>query len=190
MARETKTRKSLTPVWVALCCFAALGGLAYYVVNSPGRTVPTIPTTSPSEHAPRDVKVYTPTYDKGDLKLHPNPAKSPEKQDPRVFAVNDYLGRLSMVPKGARLVTCQISGDTATLDFSKEFDTTYGTEDEQTIVKGILTTMAQFPEVKLVRFTVAGQTLETLGNIDLTTPQPVLPEQLKSQEPAGASKPQ
>lgn len=120
-----------------------------------------------------DVKVYRPRYEKGELKLDPGTVKPPEKTDPKVFAVNSYLKNLGFIPKGAALKTCTVKDGLATLDFNAEFETTYGTEDEQTVVKGLMTTMAQFSDVHAVKMTVEGKPLETLGNIDLTQPLPV-----------------
>jgi len=107
-------------------------------------------------------------------------ARPASADDPMVFAVNNYLDKLPMVKKEARARKCTVSNGIANLDFTPEFETTYGTEDEQTILKGLLTVMAQFPDVKQVKFTVGGRTLDSLGNVDLTTPQDVMKDPQKS----------
>lgn len=173
MARSNKNSKA--PLYVAVCGLAVVGGLGYYIVNSPGRTVPeTKPLVQVPQRKTDQAKVYNPSYDRGDLKLKPTLVKVDEKQDPRVFVVNEFLAHLKMVPSGAKLKTCRIESGIATLDFAAPFETSYGTEDEQTVLKGILTTMGQFEDVKQVRFTVEGRTLESLGNVDLTAPQDVI----------------
>jgi hypothetical protein len=183
MARKTKPA-SRAPLFVAVCGFALVAGLAAYVVNNRGRSLDqnTSEPTATSKR-PQDVKVYTPRYDKGDLKLDSKTARPTAAEDPRVFAVNKYLEQLAMVPKAARAKTCTVTDGIANLDFTLEFEKTYGTEDEQTILKGLLTVMAQFPEVHQVKFTVGGRTLDTLGNVDLTTPQDVM----KDPQPAPPS---
>lgn len=175
MKNKTKAKGSKAPLVVAVFCMAAVGGLAAYMMNSPARTVPQAQHRDRVEAPKKDIKVYTPSYsDDGDLKMSHKTEPVAQNQDPHVEAVNRYLAQLKMVPKEARAVKCQISGGIATVDFSPPFETTYGTEDEQTVLKGVLTAMGQFPEVKQVRFTVAGRTLDSLGNVDLTTPQDVL----------------
>ncbi len=158
---------------MGVCSLALLCGVGYYVANLPkesGTATKTVRDQTPSR---KDVKVYTPRYDKGELKLDPGTVKPPETADPRVFAVNAYLANLGFVPKGSALKTCIVKDGLATLDFNSAFETTYGTEDEQTVVKGLMTTMAQFPEIHSVLITVEGKSIETLGNIDLTQPLPV-----------------
>lgn len=177
MKNKTKGKGSKAPLIVAVACMAVVGGLAAYIARSPAKTVPADQRRVEQQVSPKDVKVYTPSYsDKGDLKLDPKTEPVAKNQDAHVEAVNRYLDQLKMVPKDARALTCQISGTVATLDFSPAFETTYGTEDEQTVLKGVLTAMGQFKDVKQVKFTVAGRTLDTLGNVDLTVPQDVLRE--------------
>lgn len=161
---------------------AVAAGIGVYIVNSPGQriSVTPLPTTKVEQTQSGEVKVYTPRYERGNLKLDPGIAKPAATEDSRVFAVNQYLSGISVVPKAARAVKCEISGGVATLDFTPEFETSYGTEDEQTILKGLLTVMAQFKGVEKVKFTVQGRTLESIGNVDLTEPQPVLQEEAPS----------
>lgn len=161
----------------------AFGGFAAYAKFSPANRVPEAqlrkdrnPAAEPSE--PRiqsaDVTLLKPVYNGDDLTFESSKGKAPSGEDSRVFAVNEYLKKLPQVPAGSRLLSCQVADAVATLDFSPEFETTYATEDERTVLEGILTVMGQFDGIDAVRFTVAGKTLETLGNVDLTTPQPVL----------------
>lgn len=182
-------KSNLAPLAVAVCAMAVVAGTALYIVNSPGRNV-TDREPAAQGGSPGDVQVYTPSYTRqGDLKLSPSTARPTPEQDPHVFAVNQYLAQLKMVPKGAVAKTCTVSNGVATLDFSTEFDTTYGTEDEQTVLKGLLKTMAQFSDVKKVKFTVEGRTLASLGNIDLTEPQDVNFEASESGPDEGAPTP-
>jgi spore germination protein GerM len=77
------------------------------------------------------------------------------------------------VPKDANVKTVTVKEGIATIDFNEKIYAGYGTEDEQIIVRGLLRVMAQFPEVKSVLFTTEGQPLDSLGAIDLSSPQPV-----------------
>lgn len=181
MAKSNAKKANKSPLFIALISIALVAGVGAYIANSPARSV------GDQAHVAKlgkneNVKTYTPSYKDGDLKLTPKETESKPKEDPRVFAVNEFLGQLKMVPKGARAVSCKVSDGLASLDFSNEFETTYGTEDEQTVVKGILTTMSQFKDVKKVKLTVSGRTLDSLGNIDLTAPQDVLPESASGSE--------
>lgn len=166
-------------MWVLLCVGVfGVGALAAYVkfggadkVSAEDRGVAAQGAT---KHESRSVTVLKPHYNDDQLVFDKTEKASPEGKDPMVFAVNEFLAQSKVAPEAARAQTCAIKDGVATIEFSKEFDRTYGTEDEHTIVEGILRTMGQFPEIQSVQFNVNGQPLETLGNIDLTTPQPVL----------------
>jgi hypothetical protein len=90
-----------------------------------------------------------------------------------VFAVNEFLTQAAFLPKGARLVSARVHDGLAELDFSPEVAKTYGTDDERTLVNGILTAVGQFPEIKSATFLSGGKPIDSLGNIDLSEPQPV-----------------
>jgi len=174
---------------VGVCSLALMGGVAFYVATLPKETPLTKKDVVQDRKPTDDVKVYSPRYDKGELKLDPGTVKPPEKADPKVFAVNSYLKNLGFVPKGAALKSCVVKDGQATLDFNSAFETTYGTEDEQTVVKGLMTTMAQFSDVHTVLMTVEGKPLETLGNIDLTQPLPVPVPEKGDASPQGVPPP-
>ncbi|MCW5935824.1 MAG: GerMN domain-containing protein [Fimbriimonadaceae bacterium] len=167
----------LLPAVVLVAGGSLFAGLAYYVKTSPALDVPkemrrTDPRPSPPGAHSDTVKVYRPSYDGNELKLHESATRAPRGVDQKVHAINSYLAELTVVPKTARAKSFTVNGSIATIDFTRDFETTYGTEDEQTIVKGLLATASQFG-VKQVRLTVEGKPLETLGNLDLTGLQPV-----------------
>ncbi len=60
------------------------------------------------------------------------------------------------------------------LQFNNAFDRTYGSEEERALVDGILHSLGQFKEIVNVQFCIGDQPMETLGHIDLSTPQAVL----------------
>lgn len=162
-----------------------VGGLAAYIQTTPNaREMPQserratrgdTPRTATTEAAGQDrpkgrVEVLKPEYVDGDLRYTKSSAQTPRGQDERVFAVNEFLRATGLMPGGARAVSCVVEGGVATIEFSPEFDQTYGTEDERTIVDGVLRALAQFEGVRSVQFQVGGKPMETLGNIDLSRP--------------------
>jgi spore germination protein GerM len=109
-----------------------------------------------------------------DLKFDEAKEAIPPKQNGMVFAVNQFLSGLDAVPKSARLLSAEVKGGIAELNFNEALVAGYGTEDEMIIVEGILRTMAQFEGVDAVQFQVNKAALDTLGGIDLSTPQKVI----------------
>lgn len=168
------------PVLALLVASAGLvGGLLAYVKFSPASRVPETERRSVTSEAktptrPTKIVVYKPKYIDHDLKFDESERTVPDGQDPVVFAVNAYLDEAAITPKEARLRTCRIESGMATLDFGAAFNQTYGTDDERTLLDGILTVAGQFPEIRTVRFLADGKPVETLGNVELAEPQPVL----------------
>src|SRR5690606_5920316 len=107
----------------------------------------------------------------------------------RKYAVREYLKSISAIPREAKLLDCTVSNGIATLNFNSAFAAGYGTEDERTIVEGILTTLGQFEDIEGVIFHMDGRPLDTLGNIDLGGPQKVIrPEKPAPKEPGSKAK--
>lgn len=186
--RKIEQAPSKAPLFIGVMCMALAAGIGAYIMGSPGQRIDKPAATTKVEQTHKDeVKVYTPRYEGDSLKLDPSVSKPKPTEDARVFAVNQYLSGVKAVPQKARAVKCEVSNGIATLDFTPEFETSYGTEDEQTILKGLLTVMAQFDGVQKVKFTVQGRTLESIGNVDLTEPQPVMQEEPASSPPKSSA---
>lgn len=176
MASKTKS------IWLLLVGSALLvGGLAAYVRFTPAREVPADlrrpATVSQNGRQPAEVQkvlVLHPRYQDNDLKFDQTEASVPAGEDKVVFAVNQFLDKASFVAKEVRLRSVKVEKGMATLDFSEAFATSYGTDDERTVVNGILTAVGQFPEIETVKFLANGKPIDSLGNIELTDPQPVL----------------
>lgn len=165
----------------------AAGSIAAWVQMNPTKDIPEaerrvarLPEHQESRPKPKprettsEVEVLKPRYEGNDLKYDRAKATVPQGEDKMVFAVNQYLKDLKMIPAGAKATKATMKSGDLTLDFNTAFDHTYGSEDERTIVDGILRTLGQFAEINSVRFTIEGQQMETLGHLDLTTPQAVL----------------
>ncbi len=158
------------------------GGLAIYAKFSSANRVPVDELRDPAggklaqtgEHQPKSVVVLKPRYEGDDLVFDKREADRPSEQDKVVFAVNSFLDEAKITPPGAKLKHCRVEKGLAVLTFTSEFETTYGTEDEQTLIKGILTAVGQFEEIKRVQFMIDDHKLETLGGIELLDPQPVI----------------
>ncbi len=89
----------------------------------------------------------------------------------------------SPLPVGTRLLSINLAGGLATVDFSRELQTNFTGGDTQGIrtVSAVLRTLGQFPTVDRVQFLVEGKPVDTLGGIlSLSAPLPVI-------RPAGAA---
>lgn len=173
-------RSSLKPVLALLVASGGLvAGLFAYIKFSPASRVPEAERRSEARESarkaePTKVVVFRPKYVDRDLEFDESERSVPVGQDPVVFAVNAYLDEAAITPKEARLLTCRIEDGLATLDFAPSFNQTYGTDDERTLLEGILTVAGQFPAIRTVRFLAGGKPIETLGNVEILEPQPVL----------------
>lgn len=133
----------------------------------------------PSEQGGRAaVKIFKPVYEDGTLIFTTEEMETPIDEDPCVYAVNEYLRGVAAIPDGAVAVACVLEGGVATLDFTKQFDRTYGTEDEMIIINGIRTVMAQFKDVEFIRILSEGMPIDTLGNLELRDPLSILDREM------------
>lgn len=97
----------------------------------------------------------------------------PKGDDARVYAANEFMRDSKIPPEGSRLVSVDVVEGEAQLHFNDAFDTTYGSTDESTLLKGLQRTFGQFPEINALRFYIGDRPMQTTGNIDLTEPVPV-----------------
>jgi hypothetical protein len=120
---------------------------------------------------PKDgVNIPQPRYEDGELKLDTKTQQVPADADPYLYSVNQFLVQSKVAPKDAKLLRAELHDHTLELHFNKEFDRTYGADDESTLVNGILATCSQFDGVNRVQFFIDNQPMETMGNVDLTQP--------------------
>lgn len=181
------------PVLVILFSVGALAASMAYVITGPYRQLqrPSQEAEAasggvkdPAPPAEQQVKTddpkrtqpvvkVTPKFNNGELKFQTSASKARPGTNAYVDVVNDFLEQVPAVPKEARLISVKMEGGVAMLDFSPEFNRTYGTDDERTVVNGVLAALAQFNEIKRVQFLAGGKPIETLGSIDLTEPQEI-----------------
>jgi hypothetical protein len=189
--RTVPAKKNITgPLVAIIICSAVFGFAAMSVVNGGLRQVPE-EMSRESRETKKTTTEYTPKFDqKGDLKLEgKETSQDPKSKNSRVAVINAYLAKIPAVPKDARLLDMRMEGSTALLTFSAAIEAGYGTEDEQALVNGILATLAQFPDVRQARFMVEGKPLSSLGNIDLSQPQEVVPADSLGQDQTDSASP-
>lgn len=73
-------------------------------------------------------------------------------------------------PKGTKVNKVTVKGKTATVDFSRQFQTRRGDYDTLLMLYAVVDTLTEFPEIQSVKFTVKGKPVTVLGGQDLTDP--------------------
>lgn len=197
MPSRKKTRSSAGLLVVAFLCAGAVLAFAKYVrdghqfVTKPGPDVtigsvePLRPTTTHRRHSSLgnsegSLKQITPPYAltpimNGDkIEFTKEAVQVPDDEDAKVYVVNRFLENSKIADPNARLLSVDIHDGVADLYFNAEMDKTYGTDDESTLLNGILTSLGQFPDVKSATFYASGKQISSFGNVDLTDPQPVI----------------
>lgn len=171
-----KTKKD-TPgsgplVVLAVLAIIVAGGLFYYVKYGPTKQ-----PTSPKDGRPtigRKVTIPKATAGNEGATFSSETRDIPEGTDAIEASVNGFLESVPAVQPEARLQAVKYEGDNAELEFSSNFNQTYGTDDESIIIKGIMKAVSSNkPNVKTVTFLAGGKPIETLGSIDLEGPQNV-----------------
>ena len=118
--------------------------------------------------------VFKPSMEGGKLTFEKEPVTVPDDEDPKVYVLNQFLQESKIVQPNARLLSVDLHDGVAALSFTQEMDQTYGTDDESTLLNGILANMGQFPEVKSVLFYAQGKQIDTFGDVDLSEKQDVI----------------
>ena len=158
-----------------------LGALAAYVKFSDANRVPDdlrrVPNLQNSAAANSDqdskVELITPRRDGTDLELGKHESDVPSGEDPRIFALNHFLRESKIADPKAKAIGIQVKDAVAFVDVTPEFEQSYGSLDEEAMLKGLTATLAQFKEIEKVQFLVEGKPVATLGNVDLSEPIPV-----------------
>jgi len=186
MATKSKKKKSSKGPFLGLLVVGilGLGSLAAYVKYGGASKVPyEIRVASHKETPPKTgtireskVQLITPSRDGTDLKLGKHESDVPQGEDPVVFALNHFLKESKIVPDDAKALSVQVKDGVALVDVTPSFNQTYGSLDEEALLKGISATLAQFKDIDKVQFFVEGKVVESLGNVDLTEPLPVRPK--------------
>lgn len=185
MAKQTKNNVGAILLFVGL---AGAGALAYYVqaghekVPPEDRSRPAVETPKPVEKPAEKpveqaagVSVLVPRMEGMELKFSAESRTPPDGVDPKVFALNEYLAQVPAVPKDAKVLGVDVRDGVAYIDCNQSLgETTYGTDDEKTVLDGIRATLGQYDDIQKVLLQVGGKTVDSLGNIDLTEPIDVI----------------
>jgi spore germination protein GerM len=101
------------------------------------------------------------------------PVKIKVEKDNTLYSVIELLinpppylkGVSSPLPKGTRLLSAEVKGDTAYLNFSKELKENFsgGSTNEMLVVYGIVNTACSINGIKRVQILVDGKVIESLG---------------------------
>lgn len=176
---------SVLLIWLGIAVVAFAGVTAYVKFGAPNpkpaakgtdvaredQNTSGLERLAPGLVSPKeDVNIPQPRYEDGELKLDKKSQKVPVNEDPYVYSVNQFLVQSKVAPKEAKLEKAVMHDHTLELHFNKDFDKTYGADDEATLVNGILETCGQFAGVNKVQFFIEDQPMETMGNVDLTQP--------------------
>jgi hypothetical protein len=81
--------------------------------------------------------------------------------DSKLYVLNKTLEALHL--DGARVQSVAVAGGVARIDFNEKAIDGMGSMEESTVIKALQLAMGQFKDVDLLRFTVDGQEVETLG---------------------------
>jgi len=90
--------------------------------------------------------------------------------------INGPVGDTSpTLPSTATFRSVRVDGDTATVDFGKEFTDGLptGSSSEMAAVYSVIDSLAfNFPQIRKVKFLVEGENVKSFGHLDLTEPLP------------------
>lgn len=138
--------------------------------------------------AAENITVYFPDAN-GEKLIAARRQAPPEGEDAYKAAVQSLIDGprsasegISVMPKGTKLLGLSVQDRTATVDFSSEFKRNFsgGSTGELMLIGSVVNTLTQFDGIKSVRFTVEGQSLDSLsGHMDLSAPQKRMDSLLK-----------
>lgn len=178
---KRKTKKSVNVVPWIVGGVLGLSALAFYAKTRGGDTIPpdqlrtsSSAVTSTAAAADQKVHVVQPHNEGMKVTYTSTEQQTPSGQDPKVYALNEYLHQIPAVDKKAKVLAVDVRDGTANLSMSKEFGLFYGSEDEKLILDGIATTLGGFPDVDRFVMSLDGQRIDSLGHADMTDPTPVM----------------
>lgn len=96
----------------------------------------------------------------------------PDGVKPEVYVVNETLSSL-LIDK-AKVLDISVTKGLALIHCTPEIQKGYGTFEEGNLIKSIQLALGQFKQIDAYQIVVEGHIVETLGNIDLTTPVKVI----------------
>ena len=119
------------------------------------------------------ITVYEAFLDGDTTKFRSTVVTPPAGVDAKVFAVNEVLGKLKFVPASARAKSVTVSKGIAHVDFPESIMAGYASMEEGLLVNSIAATLGSFGDIQGFQVMINGETIETLGHLDLSSPQKV-----------------
>jgi hypothetical protein len=165
---------SATPLIIlGVVALAVFLGLVYYVRSGPS---PRYDSDNPPDIQAElngDAVGYTAVVWKNG-RLVEEERTAPKGTDIVVASVNSALESIPAVQPEARLEETERDGKNLKLKFTTNFNQTYGTDDERSIITAVMKAVSLNSDAENVVFeTINGDQIETLGSGDLVGPQSV-----------------
>ncbi len=170
-------------VVLLLIGLVGVGWLALYVRSNGQHEKPLLPprerpSQPPVEIPPptRETHVYVPQVEDGDVRFQDVLRTVPEGEDPKIFAVTQFLDESNLAPGGTKLLSVKMKGHTAELNFNDTLrQGAWGSMAGSTLLKGFQMSLGQFDDVNELQILIEGQRVETLdGHFETYDPLPVI----------------
>ena len=177
MKRSSRSRKRKTLLLIVFLISAVILGALIYRKYEMSRLKPAPP--QPQESGTLIVALFFASPDGAGLVREAREIDA--CSDPTMCAeevleelINGPVGDTSpTLPPAATLRSVRVDGETATVDFGKEFaeGLSAGSNAEMIAVYSVIDSLAfNFPRIKKVKFLFEGESAKTLGHLDLSTP--------------------
>ncbi|GMV37889.1 MAG: hypothetical protein AMXMBFR61_23970 [Fimbriimonadales bacterium] len=162
-------------VLILILAVAMIAVLAYLSLM-PGPKKNTLSANGPGRVEKQEdarVNVFKPSYEDDKMVLEARRINVPPGRTKLFAAVSELVRDEKLFPKGVRLLSAEVKGKTAELNFSAELRAGYSTDEEEALLKSLSATVGQFPDVENMRILIDGSPVDTLGSVDLSEPVPV-----------------
>jgi hypothetical protein len=116
--------------------------------------------------------LLVPSVIQNDVKLDKPAGSPPDGVRPEVFLVNQSLSSLKI--DGASALGIEVKDRVAAVSFNPGIEKGYGTIEEGYLIKALQMALGQFKDIDKFQVIVEGKTVDSLGNIDLSTPVEVI----------------
>jgi len=117
-------------------------------------------------------ELLVPSVIKNEVKLDKPAGQPPEGVAPEVFLINETLTSLQV--DGARALGIDVKDHLAIVSCNPGIQKGYGTMEEGYLIKALSMALGQFKDIDKFQLAVEGKIVDSLGNIDLTTPVDVI----------------
>ncbi|MES2464781.1 MAG: GerMN domain-containing protein [Armatimonadota bacterium] len=144
----------------------------------------------------RQVRVYHVVSNRDDQWLEPVTRNLDRREEPMAGAINlmtRFRESESPLPPGTRALSVTVNREgVAWADFTNALVENFegGSLRESLAINAVLGTLAQFPGVRAVQFTVEGNKIESIGgHEDISEPQSLTPEKERPATPTASATP-